>query len=298
MLAWDALVLLAAMLDGMRLPRADKLSAARSWSNAPSLDSQTEIELTIENNGSVIIECRLIDDLPPALRDASGQQEPDSSHCLPARPGKRSLSRGTPGARRLHHRPALHSLSLAAFTRRTLGDGAACPDRARLSRVAHRRRAANIPGPQPTDRPATAANASAWTWARLRKPARLPRRRRHARHLLDRQRASRKPDHAPVPDRAQPARVDRARLRTPDALPRSRRPGHQRCATACRRKPPRTLQARPRMHSCRRTCAAGIVLRRSRRPARLRPDHPAASSARTRCRPSPPDDRTAGTGSR
>jgi uncharacterized protein (DUF58 family) len=69
MLAWDALVLLAALLDGMRLPRAAQLSASRGWSNAPSLDSQTEIELTVENQGAVIIECRLIDDLPPALKD-------------------------------------------------------------------------------------------------------------------------------------------------------------------------------------------------------------------------------------
>ena len=69
MLAWDALVLLAALLDGMRLPKAANLIASRQWSNAPSLDSQTEIELTIENQGAVIVECFLIDDLPPALRD-------------------------------------------------------------------------------------------------------------------------------------------------------------------------------------------------------------------------------------
>ena len=115
MLAWDALVLLAALLDGMRLPRADKLTATRSWSNAPSLDSQTEIELTIENNGSVIIECRLIDDLPPALRDASAQQEPIHVTAFPRVPANGSLSRGTAGARRLHHGPALRSLSFAAL---------------------------------------------------------------------------------------------------------------------------------------------------------------------------------------
>ena len=86
MLAWDAVVLLAALLDGMRLPRADKLTAARSWSNAPSLDSQTEIELTIENDGAVIIDCRLIDDLPPALRDASGQHEPIQITAFPRVP--------------------------------------------------------------------------------------------------------------------------------------------------------------------------------------------------------------------
>src|ERR1039458_967651 len=66
MLAWDVLVLIAALLDGLRLPNAGQLVAGRSWSNAPALDSQTEIELTIENLGKVIVECRLVDDLPVA----------------------------------------------------------------------------------------------------------------------------------------------------------------------------------------------------------------------------------------
>jgi len=67
MLAWDLLVLLAAFLDGRRLPRAADLSAGRSWTNAPALDSETEIELTLENRGRVIVHCVLDDDLPPAL---------------------------------------------------------------------------------------------------------------------------------------------------------------------------------------------------------------------------------------
>ncbi len=65
--AWEGLVLLAALLDGLRLPRAAQLTAGRSWSNAPALDSETEIELTIENNGPVILDCRLVDDLPAAM---------------------------------------------------------------------------------------------------------------------------------------------------------------------------------------------------------------------------------------
>jgi uncharacterized protein (DUF58 family) len=65
--AWDALVLLFALLDGLRLPAPSELSASRSWSNAPALDSETEIELTVENRGHLIIDCRIIDDLPPAL---------------------------------------------------------------------------------------------------------------------------------------------------------------------------------------------------------------------------------------
>src|SRR3569833_920264 len=59
MLAWDALVLLAAVLDGLRLPDAANLTAMRRWSNVPALDSQTEIELTIESRGTVILDCRL-----------------------------------------------------------------------------------------------------------------------------------------------------------------------------------------------------------------------------------------------
>src|SRR5579863_483735 len=67
MLVWDGLVLLAAYLDGLRLPSASQLTATRAWSNAPALDSETEIELSIENGGRVMIRCRLVDDLPPAL---------------------------------------------------------------------------------------------------------------------------------------------------------------------------------------------------------------------------------------
>jgi uncharacterized protein (DUF58 family) len=65
--AWDALVLLFALIDGLRLPAPAQLTATRSWSNAPALDSETEIELSIENHGKMIVECRLIDDLPTAL---------------------------------------------------------------------------------------------------------------------------------------------------------------------------------------------------------------------------------------
>jgi uncharacterized protein (DUF58 family) len=67
MLAWDALVLLFVLLDGLRLPAAAQLTAGRSWLNAPALDSETEIELTIENHGRMILDCRIVDDLPPAL---------------------------------------------------------------------------------------------------------------------------------------------------------------------------------------------------------------------------------------
>ncbi len=67
MLVWDGLVLLAALLDGLRLPKPAQISAERSWSNAPCLGSKTEMEIVIENNSRVLLDCRLTDDLPAAL---------------------------------------------------------------------------------------------------------------------------------------------------------------------------------------------------------------------------------------
>jgi len=67
MVEWDALVLLIVLMDGLRLPAARRITVERSWSNAPSLDSETEIELAVEYDGKTILECKLIDDLPDAL---------------------------------------------------------------------------------------------------------------------------------------------------------------------------------------------------------------------------------------
>lgn len=67
MLVWDALVLIAAAWDGMRLPAPASITVERSWSNAPSLASSTEIEIAVEQVGETILECRVVDDLPEAL---------------------------------------------------------------------------------------------------------------------------------------------------------------------------------------------------------------------------------------
>jgi len=85
MLLWDGLVLLAAWLDGLRLPRASLLTAERSWSNAPALDSETEIVLVIENHGRVIVECRLLDDLPAGLAAEPVRQKVTAFPRVPAR---------------------------------------------------------------------------------------------------------------------------------------------------------------------------------------------------------------------
>jgi uncharacterized protein (DUF58 family) len=70
MVAWDALVLAAALWDGLRLPRATDIAVERSWSNAPALDGETEIEIAVEQQGDVILDCRIVDDLPEALTAA------------------------------------------------------------------------------------------------------------------------------------------------------------------------------------------------------------------------------------
>ena len=73
MLLWDALVLLAVLLDGLRLPSPSLLVVERSWRNAPALGGEAEIELAVENYGRVIVECTLNDDLPPALVERPAQ---------------------------------------------------------------------------------------------------------------------------------------------------------------------------------------------------------------------------------
>jgi uncharacterized protein (DUF58 family) len=87
MLAWDAVLLIAALWDGLRLPAPSAITVERSWSNAPALDSETEIELTVEHHGSVLLECKLTDDLPQAFTIA-----PDEHH-LRADPGVRAALR-------------------------------------------------------------------------------------------------------------------------------------------------------------------------------------------------------------
>jgi uncharacterized protein (DUF58 family) len=67
MLAWDALVLFAALLDGLRLPRPSTLAASRRWLSAPALGASVEIELSVLHSNNIVLDCALIDDLPPQL---------------------------------------------------------------------------------------------------------------------------------------------------------------------------------------------------------------------------------------
>lgn len=87
MLAWDALVIAATLWDGLRLPGPSSITAGRSWSNAPALDSETEIELSLMQQGEIPLQCRLVDDLPDAFVLAP------ATHMLRALPGVRAAMR-------------------------------------------------------------------------------------------------------------------------------------------------------------------------------------------------------------
>ncbi len=92
MLLWDGLVLLAALWDGLRLPAPALITVERSWSNAPSLDSETEIEIAVEQQSGTIqdgtiLECRIVDDLPEAMVAAPAM------HLLRAYPRVRAAAR-------------------------------------------------------------------------------------------------------------------------------------------------------------------------------------------------------------
>jgi uncharacterized protein (DUF58 family) len=82
---WDGLILLACLLDGMRLPKAAKIVAERSWSNAPALDSETEIEIAIENQSRMVLDCRIVDDLPVTLASEPAKLRMQAFPRVPAR---------------------------------------------------------------------------------------------------------------------------------------------------------------------------------------------------------------------
>ena len=83
---WEGLVLLACLLDGLRLPKPEKILADRNCSNAPALDSETEIEIAIENQSRVLLDCRIVDDLPSALASEPEFSDPQTLHQISSEP--------------------------------------------------------------------------------------------------------------------------------------------------------------------------------------------------------------------
>jgi uncharacterized protein (DUF58 family) len=74
MFAWDAAVLLLAVLDAVWLPRPAAFRVTRSFLDSPQLGQATRVELRVEMADDVLVDLRLVDDLHPALIAAPGVQ--------------------------------------------------------------------------------------------------------------------------------------------------------------------------------------------------------------------------------
>jgi uncharacterized protein (DUF58 family) len=67
-LAWDAFALLVWAIDLSSLPRPHQLVVERSWGAPAALSDNVDITISLQNLSGTSIECRLLDDVPEALR--------------------------------------------------------------------------------------------------------------------------------------------------------------------------------------------------------------------------------------
>ena len=63
MVAWDALVLLLAILDAAILPAPQKITVERRFENSPVLGERTEITIEVTQESNQILEMRVTDAL-------------------------------------------------------------------------------------------------------------------------------------------------------------------------------------------------------------------------------------------
>jgi uncharacterized protein (DUF58 family) len=98
--AWDGIVAVAWILDLVRLPKPKQLTITRRWNSAAALSVSNKIELTLENSSRVTLMAKLIDNIPPHLRQdvpelsvkCRGRAEATASYILtPTRRGDGEL---------------------------------------------------------------------------------------------------------------------------------------------------------------------------------------------------------------
>jgi uncharacterized protein (DUF58 family) len=68
MAAFDLCAIVAWAFDVARLPRPNQLVLERSFQGPPSLSNNVDLELRLQNLGSTPVICRVLDDVPKALR--------------------------------------------------------------------------------------------------------------------------------------------------------------------------------------------------------------------------------------
>jgi uncharacterized protein (DUF58 family) len=68
MAVWDVCAVVAWAVDLNHLARPYQLVVQRSWGGAASLNNEVEVTLEIQNLSGASLECRILDDIPAALR--------------------------------------------------------------------------------------------------------------------------------------------------------------------------------------------------------------------------------------
>ncbi|HUI83400.1 MAG TPA: DUF58 domain-containing protein [Candidatus Binatia bacterium] len=74
-LAWDVLLLLAAVADLYRLPRPEQLIVTRRWSGPVALSVGSSVEVLLRNGGRVTLLADVFDEVPAELRNQIPQVE-------------------------------------------------------------------------------------------------------------------------------------------------------------------------------------------------------------------------------
>jgi uncharacterized protein (DUF58 family) len=67
MFAWDALLVVLCVLDGVRLPRPEAFTVTRRFLDSPQLGEPTRFEIGVQMDADTVINARVVDDLHPAL---------------------------------------------------------------------------------------------------------------------------------------------------------------------------------------------------------------------------------------
>ncbi len=67
MVAWDLLLLALALWDAARLPRPRQITVSRTFLDSPQLGLPTRVELALTVDADQVLDCRVTDDLHPAL---------------------------------------------------------------------------------------------------------------------------------------------------------------------------------------------------------------------------------------
>lgn len=67
MAAWDVLLLILVAWDAARLPHPRQIAVSRRFLDSPQLGMPTRVELSVDLGGDQVLDCRVTDDLHPAL---------------------------------------------------------------------------------------------------------------------------------------------------------------------------------------------------------------------------------------